>query len=861
MPPAPASPPKRMTRARAKAVEEKKQAKPSLQKETASSRAKSKATTEKEQPAKREPPAKPPATRTRQAAASKATTIRQAAPDRELAGDPDADELAAAPSAPVTSVKTRSKKQASAAPSKPTTRATRSAKPATAQKPASTKKVAFEDDKENKTQDPAKADKKKPERDSAASQKQGSSKTTAKELDGRTKDQPELNNKSDRIEPLSPKKGYQTSADAQPSSRPGSSDKDCPIPQEFMFTSPAKRSIQIPKEPVPREDCNARPEPPQPSVIASPAKRPPPAIQDGLKFESQYASEKTDEPDDAGPTSILSRSPVRLGGLGSNNASVFPRPNNNHSSAVLSQSPARRPPSPIKLGEHSNVSATPQEKLKTYLQSPARRPPATMHTVRFGSQKPQENSSSRTPMTSSRLQQKPMKFSMPPPKNPFASPERLRADAEKEASNKASGDTLDLIMAEPPRGQEPDAQPTPRVRDSVGGSFEFNSPPVQWSSDAESEDELNSNDPKFDASPTRRRSAKAKEISSPATPLQPQQAASEASEQTLPMTVLAERFGAWAGATPDQAVLKSRNDSLPAFAIPEAAAESPAMKHSSPVAVTMEALESSFDEAMQVHEDEDDHDELMQDAPNAVMESFRTSQISDASQDYGDENASPADASQSLMAAREVATCTPKNVFAKHSESSSNYTVSKVPLKPASEDELPRKKSSRSKSLSGVLTPLKQSDDRIAGARKQREAQTARASRFVENLPETSASKSLQTPSKSSSAWSAAPTPARTPRADLNGRLLSGAVVFVDVHTTEGADASEIFVDLLSQMGARCVKSWSWNPNASASDLESGDSRVGITHVVFKDGGIRTMQKVRETKGLVQCVGVGWVLE
>jgi hypothetical protein len=108
--------------------------------------------------------------------------------------------------------------------------------------------------------------------------------------------------------------------------------------------------------------------------------------------------------------------------------------------------------------------------------------------------------------------------------------------------------------------------------------------------------------------------------------------------------------------------------------------------------------------------------------------------------------------------------------------------------------------------------------------------------------------------------WSNMGTPARTPRRDLNPRLLQGAVVFVDVHTSEGADASGIFVELLSQMGARCLKTWSWNPSGSSnSDLSS--NKVGITHVVYKDGGKRTMEKVRQSNGVVHCVGVSWVLE
>jgi hypothetical protein len=84
---------------------------------------------------------------------------------------------------------------------------------------------------------------------------------------------------------------------------------------------------------------------------------------------------------------------------------------------------------------------------------------------------------------------------------------------------------------------------------------------------------------------------------------------------------------------------------------------------------------------------------------------------------------------------------------------------------------------------------------------------------------------------------------------------LKGAVVFVDVHTTEGADASILFTELLTQMGARCVKRWDWNGKG-----EEG-TKIGITHIVFKDGGKRTLEKARETGGVVSCVGVGWVLE
>lgn len=120
------------------------------------------------------------------------------------------------------------------------------------------------------------------------------------------------------------------------------------------------------------------------------------------------------------------------------------------------------------------------------------------------------------------------------------------------------------------------------------------------------------------------------------------------------------------------------------------------------------------------------------------------------------------------------------------------------------------------------------------------------------------------TPAKSEVEWSAMDTPARTPHKDLNPKLLRGAVVYCDVHTAEGADASGLFIELLGQMGARCVKNWSWNPTTGASGDEpvpGPGQKIGITHVVFKDGSKRTLEKVKESQGVVQCVGVSWVLE
>ena len=231
--------------------------------------------------------------------------------------------------------------------------------------------------------------------------------------------------------------------------------------------------------------------------------------------------------------------------------------------------------------------------------------------------------------------------------------------------------------------------------------------------------------------------------------------------------------------------------------------------------------------------------------------------ISDASQEYGDENAVPIDPAllNSTVGCRNS---NPPPVTPMRPAPNRNFhTVSKVPLKAAddspqtfnkrcaSASKLPPKRSlghSRNATVTSFV-PIKDSSEM--------DVDMDYNSGAAENPPVTPAKSDI---------WSAIGTPARTPRRDLNPALLRGAVVFVDVHTSEGADASPVFVELLSQMGARCVKSWPWNPNSNSADVDVS-SKIGITHVVYKDGGKRTMEKVRESNGVVQCVGVGWVLE
>lgn len=202
------------------------------------------------------------------------------------------------------------------------------------------------------------------------------------------------------------------------------------------------------------------------------------------------------------------------------------------------------------------------------------------------------------------------------------------------------------------------------------------------------------------------------------------------------------------------------------------------------------------------------------------------------------------------------------------------HTVSKVPLKAEGEVsplKLPRKRGlslSTSPPRSSLrsrkpIFPHSESAPALSPPRKaprvdRNPTPTGRVSTSRRSSGRVSAIPVPKVPSSGNS-------PAKTPRRNISAgqEVLRGAVVHVNVHTTEGEDASGIFVELLQQMGARCVKTWSWNPRSSHSpvDGEPKDFKVGITHVVYKDGGLRTLEKVKQAAGLVKCVGVGWVLE
>ncbi|KAI1152724.1 hypothetical protein F4825DRAFT_302367 [Nemania diffusa] len=242
---------------------------------------------------------------------------------------------------------------------------------------------------------------------------------------------------------------------------------------------------------------------------------------------------------------------------------------------------------------------------------------------------------------------------------------------------------------------------------------------------------------------------------------------------------------------------------------------------------------------------------------------LREEPILHASQDNANDNSAPIDPSLISTGAGEqtsnYAPATPMRTFA----SREVHTVSKVPLKRGHDSPIGNAKRHCS-------TTSKASAQRSTVRLDNMFFRKKDSSQMETEEETTESGLSLATPSKPTP-WSSMGTPARTARPDLDPMALHGAIVFVDVHTTEGSDAGRVFVDLLIQMGARCVKSWPWNPSstgesytpmASTSAAASSiNSKIGITHVVFKDGGKRTLEKVNASNGAVKCVGVSWVLD
>lgn len=405
--------------------------------------------------------------------------------------------------------------------------------------------------------------------------------------------------------------------------------------------------------------------------------------------------------------------------------------------------------------------------------------------------------------------------------------------------------------------------------------------------DSESEDELASPEKRTSLSPLKNFGISTKDFGTPSAvpsgeakrPSTRVHRSSRAMKRdSVAMTPLAVQLSSWLAASPEKKAGAEGGSKRGIFS--PLRPVFPARNQSSPAAISVgsPAKQSFFEDEMVIRDadkaasdlEEGSTDELQESSNDeflGVAADVHTDLDSQASEVYGDENAVPDDqifVGQNMQ--DRTLTCTPARVFGENPREI--HTVSKVPLRPAADDTplmVPRK---RSKSLTAPLSEICLPEVLSIGRDSILSPILQDTNLAMSILPgDVDALDTPETPT--AGPRPAASTPGRSIRKGGYSNVLKGAVVHVDVHTTEGADASGIFVDLLTQMGAKSVKQWHWNPQASETsprtnaspEVGTTGSKAGITHVVYKDGGKRTLEKVREAKGAVLCVGVGWVLE
>ena len=430
-------------------------------------------------------------------------------------------------------------------------------------------------------------------------------------------------------------------------------------------------------------------------------------------------------------------------------------------------------------------------------------------------------------------------------------------------------------------------------------AFTLASPALRYTpEDSDSDDELHSPSQSTRASPLQNLNISTKDFGALATPMpgpssrvtrsrhggQPTDDGTASHKKSVSMTPLATQLSSWLASSPDkQSSRDVRGQQRGIFSPAGATAFGRLDGVLAPVPAGSPLKSTFFEDEMAVldqqvavspetqpNEEEEDNMDL-----DGVHDSQESEQ-------YGDENAIPIDPQlRSIQNAPRASlqTCTPARVF--QSNPREIHTVSKVPLRAAAEDSPVKTIRKRSRSFSGALAvvsePQSTKHQRSEIDISNPESNTPKRVLAESSLSQTEANVGegifVNDPSTPiPDTWSSLGTPMRTIRKGADAHILRGAVVYVDVHTTEGAEASAIFIELLTQMGARCVKQWTWNPRVTISGSLDGDQtpfpdesipsgKVGITHVVFKDGGKRTLEKVRESKGLVSCVGVSWLLE
>ena len=387
-----------------------------------------------------------------------------------------------------------------------------------------------------------------------------------------------------------------------------------------------------------------------------------------------------------------------------------------------------------------------------------------------------------------------------------------------------------------------------------------------------SEDELASPDKGYGVTPLRSHGVFAQDFATPAI-VNAQD--SDNSEDQLSFTPLADQLSTWAASSPHKQTDKYRRPARGMFSLGGAGTNATPEQFIGDIPTGSPAKSSFFEDEMAIRDGED-----VEDSPCTEMDlgsgqnlaALQVSQESQASDEYGDENAVPSEAEFLRAEQDHTLTCTPAKVFTPAKRTSQQpreiHTVSKVPLRASVDDSPLIVTRPRSRSLGGPLSVV---HDIHQGSALESEVHEDAENDAPLHRPATPVLVAATVPQTPGSALRLdAETPGRTARKEIVPDVLQGAVVFVDVHTSEGADASGIFVDLLTQMGARCVRQWSWNPRASMGgslnsnnpeEASADTTKVGITHVVYKDGGKRTLEKVRSSNGSVSCVGVGWVLE
>lgn len=785
--------------------------------------------------------------------------------------------------------------------------AKRSTASSTGTKPATRKKVNFQlqneldKDKENVPL-PAKVPEKAPLKATGLKAKPIRKPTSAKTGSRGKKAAKPSENEDSR--PLSPKKATQVAKSSPACSEDElGSDK---TPVRPLSRSPIKPPMSVVREvekPVSKIDFGNMKAPPAlenviPSnALASPARRPPPSpFKDALK-----------------------ESPKRVK-LGENSLNPgFQAPHSPTKSSLL-QSPARR----LAIMASSSEMKAPHSTMKaSLLQTPARRPAIT--PIRFFASSAPPKSDSVTSIldvpVATKQSQFPRDLQLATPKELATSlvslsesdnaKEFKEAEQEAEANSEVSDTPAQLNLTQESNPEEPHTS-AENVCDSMDFAADAHSvlnispSPAHMVAPISVDSELHSRNHEQKAGPGGNLFASAAVLQAPiftarAFPLtSPSPMYDELSESEDELTTghdlyaptpfgnreismyqdsftpLATKLSGWRASSPGKKTPAEPSERKLAVFSPAGPTffDKPEQRV---IAVPVDSPKFSFFEDEIAVRDEEGNESLV--TKPSVQEGFvkaGASQESQPSEEYGDENALPLDPqllNSEPAVNRPTFACTPQNVFS--SRSREIHTVSKVPLRPSSDDspiDLPRK---RSRSLAGPLTDINasQKDENGCNDIFLPAVHDVSVLKEVTSGPQTTlesfVSEVSHTPD--GTIFSNFMSPVGNLRKG-SPNVLKGAVVYVDVHTTEGADASGIFLDLLTQMGARCVKQWLWNSrsgaailgeNATTPSLDSATpiSKIGITHVVYKDGGRRTLEKVREANGVVLCVGVGWVLE